>query len=388
MPPLGAILSGSPDRPTVSAFIWNASAYIVNCHTIFADGTKRSRVKWKFAIANNRIPTIDDVARLAGVSTATVSRCLNMPELVRGETRARVEEAVAKLGYTPHFGGRALAANRTNTMGVVIPTMTSAIFALGLQALQEELSTNNVNLLVATSHYDPELELEQIRSLLSRGVEGLALIGESRPEETYRLLRERRVPFVLLWSHRENSPHPCVGFDNRVAARRMAERVLELGHRRIAMVAGVTAWNDRAAGRVAGVREALLEYGSGLEPPYLVETRYTLDESAEAAMKLLALSPRPTAIICGNDAQAAGALRAARASGLRVPEDISIVGFDDIELASAVDPPLTTVRVPHRRMGHAAARNLLAMVRSGAPGERITFETTIVERGSLAPPLS
>lgn len=332
------------------------------------------------------MPTIDDVSRRAGVSTATVSRCLNTPEQVRPETRERVETAVAELGYTPHFGGRALAANRTNTVGVVIPTMASAIFALGLQSLQEELSANDVTLLVATSHYDPELELKQIRTLLGRGVDGLALIGEARPDDSYKLLQDRQVPFVLLWNHRDDCPHACVGFDNRAAARQMAEQVLKIGHRQIAMIAGVTAWNDRATDRVAGVRDALSAKELSLQPLYLVEAPYTVDGSAEAARQLFALSPRPTAIICGNDAQAAGALRAARAAGLTVPDDVSIVGFDDIELASAMNPPLTTVHVPHRRMGRAAAQRLLAMMSSSDPGESIVFETTIVERCSLAMP--
>ena len=342
--------------------------------------------EWSVVIGVNRLPTIDDVSRRAGVSTATVSRCLNAPDQVRPETRARVEAAITELGYTPHFGGRALAANRTNTIGVVIPTMGSAMFALGLQALQEELSANDVTLLVATSQYDPELELKQIRTLLGRGVDGMALIGEARPDDAYKLLQDRRIAYVLLWSHREGSPHSTVGFDNRAAARQMARRVLELGHRRVAMVAGVTASNDRAAGRIDGVREALTSAGLSLEPPRLIEVAYTIDASAEAARRLLGLSPRPTVLICGNDVQAAGALSAAREAGLKVPGDISIVGFDDIELAKALDPPLTTVHVPHHRMGHAAARRLLAMINGDDPAESIIFETSIIERASLAAP--
>ena len=337
-------------------------------------------------IGLNRRPTIDDVSRRAGVSTATVSRCLNAPEQVRIETRGRVEAAVAELGYTPHFGGRALAGNRTNTIGVVIPTMASAMFALGLQSLQEELSANDVTLLVATSDYDPALELKQIRTLLGRGIDGLALIGQARLDDTYQLLEERQIPFILLWSHPEGSAHSSIGFDNQAAARAMTEHVLERGHRRIGMVAGVTAWNDRAASRIDGVREALSARGLSLKAPLLIEAHYTVEASIRAARKLLALSPRPTALICGNDVQAAGALVAARALGLLVPDDLSIVGFDDSELATAVDPPLTTVHVPHHRMGHAAAKSLLAMINAGEPGETILFETSIVERGSLAAP--
>lgn len=333
-----------------------------------------------------KLPTLDDVARRAQVSTATVSRCLNSPQRVNPETRARILTIVDELGYTPHFGAKALASNRTNTIGVVIPTMESAIFALGLQALQDELSSSGVTLLVATSHYDPTREAEQIRALLGRGVDGLALIGEARPEATYRLLEERRVPFVLLWTHQPGCPHHCIGFDNRTAARHMAELVLGTGHRKIAMIAGVTASNDRAAQRIAGVRDALLAAGIALEVPYLVETRYTVDESADAAKELLALSSPPTAIICGNDVQAAGTLRAARELRISVPGRLSVVGFDDIELAIAVTPPLTTVRVPHRRMGQAAAQLLLQLVRTGSAGESRCFETAIIQRSSLAPP--
>lgn len=334
----------------------------------------------------NGLPTLDDVARRAGVSTATVSRCLNLPDRVREETRARVEAAVAELGYTPHFGGRALASNRTYTVGAVIPTMENAIFALGLQALEDELSTAGVTLLVATSHYDIERETKQIRALLGRGVDGLVLIGEAHPQETYDLLQERGIPFVLVWSHRSDCPYPCVGFDNRAAARGMAGHVLDLGHRRIAMIAGMTEWNDRASERVEGVREALCGRGLTLLPSHLIETEYALDESAVAAEHLMALSPRPTAIICGNDVQAAGAILGIRKAGMAVPDDVSVVGFDDIDLALVIEPAITTVRVPHRRMGRAAAELLLRMISSVGLNDSVEFDTEIVVRSSLAPP--
>jgi LacI family transcriptional regulator len=334
----------------------------------------------------NSLPTLNDVARRAGVSTATVSRCLNAPDRVRPETRGRVEAAVAELGYTPHFGGRMLASNRTDTIGAVIPTMENAIFALGIQALQDELAMRGVTLLVATSHYDMQRETEQMRVLLGRGVDGLILIGEDRPQESYEFLRKRGTPFVLVWSHRSGCPYPCVGFDNHAAARRMAERVLSFGHRRIAMIAGLTAHNDRARERVHGVREALSAHGLTLEAPYYVETGYSLEASSEAARQLMGLYPPPTAIICGNDVQAVGAILGVRKDGCAVPHDVSVVGFDDIELAIVVDPALTTVHVPHRRMGRAAAENLLRMINSSDAGSSIEFTTEIVERESLAEP--
>ena len=330
-------------------------------------------------------PTLEDVAGMAGVSTATVSRVLNEPDRVSAETRSRVEAAVAHFDYTPHFGGRALASNRTNTVGAVIPTMENAIFARGLQALQEALAETGVTLVVATSNYDPEREAQQIRALLGRGVDGLVLIGEARDPALYQMLERRSVPFVLVWSWRPDCPWPCVGFDNRAAARAMAQRVLDLGHRRVAMIAGVTRGNDRAAARVEGVREALAARGQRLDESNLIETPYQLEAGANAVRQLMSATPRPTAIVCGNDVLAAGALTAIRALGLNTPADVSVTGFDDIDLAYVLDPPLTTVHVPHRRMGDAAARLLLRLRAQEDDPTSVVFETALVERGSLAP---
>ena len=332
-------------------------------------------------------PTLHDVARLAKVSTATVSRCFNTPDLVSAPTREVVMRAVDELGYTPHFGGRALASNRSNTMGAVIPTMENAIFARGLQAFQETLGEAGVTLLAASSGYDPEREFEQIRALVGRGADGLLLIGVARPETTYAFLEQRRIPYVLAWSYRPDETRCFVGFDNRQAASEMTRRVIALGHRRIAMIAGITHNNDRASDRVAGVRDALNEADLAGRDLRIVEARYSLNAGRRACAELLEQRPRPSAIICGNDVLAVGAITHARELGLRVPGALSVTGFDDIELARAVDPTLTTIHVPHRRMGKAAARALLA-IRDGVtdcPGSLL--ETQLVMRGSLAPPM-
>jgi len=332
------------------------------------------------------LPTLEDVARLAQVSTATVSRVLNTPDRVRPETRARVAAAVAQLGYTPHFGARALASNRTHTVGAVIPTMENAIFARGLQAMQEAFADAGVTLLVATSNYDAAREAAQISALIGRGVDGLILIGEARDRTVYALLERRGTPFVLVWSWRADMPWPAVGFDNCAAAREIAERVLDFGHRQVAMIAGIRDHNDRARARVEGVRDALAARGLALAPEALIEAEYSLDAGAEAARVLLARDPGPTALICGNDVLAAGAMLGIRAAGLTVPRDISVTGFDDIELARLLDPPLTTVHVPHRRMGQAAARLLLDLVTGAGQVESVIIRTDLVMRGSLAAP--
>lgn len=350
---------------------------------------QRSRAQLKVTTVETTMPklkpTIDDVARLAGVSTATVSRTLNAPDRVRAPTVETVRNAVDTLGYTPHFGGRALASNKTNTIGAVIPTMENAIFARGLQAMQERLAEAGVTLLVATSDYDPEKELEQIRALISRGIDGLMLIGFARPKKTYALLASQNVSFVTAWNYNQESQFRCVGFDNRAAINAPAEHLISGGHKRIAMISGVMQGNDRATERVEGVRDALARHNLDLPSHYLVEVPYELEAAKLATEKIMANSPRPTAIVCGNDVIAAGALIYARNVGIRVPEDVSVTGFDDLDLAVVVDPPLATVHVPHREMGRTVAEMLLK-TRDGEDGPvRLELDTQFVVRESVGP---
>lgn len=331
-------------------------------------------------------PSINDVARLAGVSTATVSRSLNEPGKVSRATLESVRSAVDRLGYTPHFGGRALASNKSNTVGALIPTMDNAIFARGLQALQETLAEASITLLIATTGYDPFREYQQIQSLLSRGVDGLMLIGTARPERTYALLAQQDVPVVLAWTFDPDSQYPCVGFDNQSAAVDLANLVLDHRHREIAMIAGISRGNDRAAERIKGVRSAMAARRLELRTDHLIEAPYNLDSAAEAMATLLALPTPPTAIICGNDVLAVGAMLHAKKAGLSVPADLSIVGFDNIDLASVTDPGLTTVHVPHRRMGQAAAELLLALNNGAEEVDGLEFQPELVVRESLAAP--
>lgn len=331
-------------------------------------------------------PTLHDVARAAGVSTATVSRALNAPNLLTVATRDLVLRIVEELGYTPHFGGRALVSNRTHTVGAVIPTMENAIFARGLQAFQETLANAGTTLLVASSGYDPQREFEQIRSLVGRGVDGLMLIGADRSPAAYDFLARRETPFVLSWNYRASGAHCFVGFDNRQAAFAMASKVIACGHRRIGVIAGITAGNDRARDRVDGIRAALQEAGIAHDDVLVLEAVYTLDAGRRACMQLLQQTPRPTAIVCGNDVLAVGAIAQAKALGLHVPRDLSVTGFDDLELAAVVTPTLTTVQVPHRAMGEASAVALLALGDGASAVTSVELETTLVMRESLVPP--
>lgn len=335
---------------------------------------------------NRSAPTLDDVARAAGVSTATVSRCLNAPERVVEATRTKVMSAVDALGYTPNFGARVMAAKRTYTIGAIIPTMDNAIFARGIQAFQEALHARGYTLLVASSSYDPAVEADQVRALVGRGADGMFLIGYERDPALYGYLEQQSVPVLSSWAFDAQSDVPTVGFDNRKGMRLMADKVLSLGHRDVAVISGMLKGNDRTTQRIEGIRDAFRAHGIDPDSVPVIETPYEIENGAAAFASLMQASPRPTAIICGNDVLAVGALRAARDMGLDVPGDVSITGFDDIELARIVTPQLTTIHVPHREMGRKAAEALIDMVEKRSTSALIELPISLEMRGSLAPP--
>ncbi|MGB2133977.1 MAG: LacI family DNA-binding transcriptional regulator [Pseudomonadales bacterium] len=328
-------------------------------------------------------PKVDDVARLAGVSTATVSRFLNTPERVSEKTRKKVGAAVEELGYTPNFGGRYLASQTSRTMGAIIPTMENAIFAKGIQAFQEVLADAGITLLISTSSYDHEQEFENIRTLIGQGAEGLLLIGTARPQSTYDFLARRNIPYVIAWNHRWDGKHLYVGFDNHAAMRELTQTVLEMGHKDIAMIAGPTQFNDRIEDRIAGAKAAIEEVEGAQLILKSCSSNYSPSLAGQAFAELMQLNHKPSVILCSNDVLAVGAIMQARKMNISVPEDISITGFDDIDIAEIVTPTLATVHVPHGRMGQAAAGLLLKMRAGDTNNKSIKLSTNTVLRESL-----
>ncbi|WP_227271339.1 LacI family DNA-binding transcriptional regulator [Roseobacter weihaiensis] len=331
-------------------------------------------------------PTLEDVARLAGVSTASISRALNEPGKVAKGTRQRIEDAIETLGYTPHFGGRVLASKRTNTVGAIIPSMANAMFANGLQAFQEELAQEGVTLLVATTGFDPDQEFQQIKSLVGQGADGLLLIGNARPEATWSFIDKRDVPHVVSWCSTTRPGQLHVGFDNAKAAGDAARQALALGHRRVAMISGITEGNDRAQARRDGVIAAVAAYGQGARLTHVVQAPYLLDDGAAALGEIMAQAEKPTVVLCANDALAAGAMLKARELGLSLPEDLSFVGFDDVGLARVVTPQLATVSVPQIEIGRRAAQLLLGRLKGQDDLVSTTLETEFIHRASLCAP--
>lgn len=328
-------------------------------------------------------PTAQDVARLADVSTATVSRFFSNPGRIRKETAERIAEAIESLGYVPDLNARALASRRADVIGAIVPTLENAIFAEGIEAMQAWLNKRNITLLVASSNYDPDQEYQQVQRLIAHGVAGLLLIGTERHDKTRQLIEARKVPYCLSWCFRHDHNEPQIGFDNYAAGAAMAEEIVKRGHRKIGVLSGIRRWNDRATDRVQGALDYFAAQGLNMATDQLIEVPFNHVLAADAFKQLLENRPEITCVFCANDVLAAGALRQAHSLGISVPSQLSITGFDDIALAQVVTPSLSTVRLRHKHMGELAGERLLAAVESGTPVlcENIPF--SIVLRESL-----
>lgn len=335
---------------------------------------------------NRKAARLADVARMAKVSTATVSRALTLPHKVKARTLQRVQQAARTLGYVAHGAARALASRRTYTIGAVVPTLDNAIFANTIHALQRTLDAAGYVLLLASHEFDADIEARVTRTLIERGVDGLVLLGTTHHPDIYRMIEANAVPYVLTWAFDESGDHPCVGFDNRAAAMRITNYLLDLGHRRFAMVSGITANNERAQERLAGVRAALAARGIELPPGRVVEKPYTHGGGREGLCEVMTGTERPTAVICGNDILAIGAIAECHLQGLGVPGDISVTGFDDMEIAALMTPALTTVRFPTADLGAYAANHLLMRLDGKTVDMRCKLPTELIVRESAATP--
>jgi LacI family transcriptional regulator len=330
---------------------------------------------------------LSDVAKLADVSISTVSRTLNAPEKVRPALAQRVRRAIEELHYVPDAAGRALASRRSRTIGAIIPTLSNPIFAAGIQAMECRLNECGYALIIGSSEYAAARQHRQVMTLIERGVDGLVLHGLSGSEQSLGLIEERGLPFVNIWSYKEDAAHPCIGFDNLEIAKRLAGYLLDLGHRHFAVIAGITHENDRATDRVEGVRAALLERGVNLEESRVVEKPYGIGEGRDGFRAVFrGPGPPPTAIIAGNDLLALGAIIEAHSSGMSVPGDLSVAGIDDVELAGHLEPGLTTMRVPSDKLGRLAADHIIDRLEGRPVEEKYRVEVELIVRGSTAPP--
>ncbi|KAF0123570.1 MAG: Uncharacterized protein FD152_3284 [Xanthobacteraceae bacterium] len=303
---------------------------------------------------------IVDVARDAGVSAATVSRALSQPQLLTADTLARVRQSALRLGYRPDAAARALASGRSMTIGAVVPTLDNAIFSRALQSMQATLAGRGYQLLVSSHDYNAAAEAEAVKMLVARGVDGLMLVGAERAPETEALLADTGVPVVLTW--RGVAGRAAVVVDNERAGELAARHLVELGHRRIGIITGSHAFNDRQRAREEGARAYLASVGLPVPDWLAIQVPTTLAGGRSGCASLLGLGEPPTAVIGGIDLIAIGCMIEAQARGLAVPDDLSVVGIDDLDMSAHLSPPLSTVHIPTGRIGARCAGMLCDLI--------------------------
>jgi LacI family transcriptional regulator len=335
----------------------------------------------------SRQPTrLRDVALRAGVSTASVSRVLNQPERVRPELRSRIEAAMAEMAYIPNGAARALASQRSRTIGAIVPTLDTAIFATGTEALQNRLHELGYTLLLASAQYDVANEYECARVLVERNVDGLVLVGHAHDPALLELLQAKAIPVVVTYVCSCQGRFSSVGIDNAAATRRVVQHLVDLGHRSFAILTSPLSRNDRIQARLDGMFQCLRERGLDITPDRVIEVPYSVRDGARGFQQLRSRFTDVTAVPCTTDVLAIGAVLEAERIGLRIPSDISITGFDDLELAGELNPGLTTIRVPAREIGRQAADRLIAALAGKEIAHRLELPAELILRGSSAPP--
>ncbi|HEY2941518.1 MAG TPA: LacI family DNA-binding transcriptional regulator, partial [Vicinamibacteria bacterium] len=326
--------------------------------------------------------TIKEVARRAGVSTATVSRVLNEKGPIRDETRQRVRRAVDRLRYVPHGAARSLITRRTSTVGVILPDIYGEFFSEVIRGIDLAARKSGYHILVTGSHSDRRESEAVLRALRGR-VDGMIIMSPDIDAEALEANLPETLPVVLLNTAVRNGAWAALGIDNRGAAASVIRHLAGLGHRRIAIVTGP--WrNHDARERLEGARRAIRELSLDDSPELEIEGDFSQESGYRAGRRILELSPRPTAIFAANDSMAIGCLSALRGAGVQVPRDIALVGFDDIPTARFLTPPLTTVRVAIAPLGERAMLKLLGALssRPGRRPRRETLPTTLMVRGS------
>jgi LacI family transcriptional regulator len=335
----------------------------------------------------NSKATIRDIAELAGVSIATVSRVLNGRPDVSSETREAVLEVVRKHGFAMNRSARALSGGRTGLVGVALPIVHSEYFAHILSGAAEALYEQDMRIVLCPTQHVHAREVSLLEHLMHGTTDAAILLLPTESSDELKALQTRGFPFVVIDPrHPLDEGIPSVSAAHSFGAIAATQHLLSLGHRRIGVITGPRRWTANEE-RLNGYHAALASVGMGPDPTLVRETNFEIESGFVAARELLDLAEPPSAIFAFNDNVAVGALRAARERGLRVPENLSVVGFDDSEQAAIVTPPLTTVRQPLAEMGRMAV-SLLSRLLDNQRVEalRVELATKLVVRESTAPP--
>ncbi|MCL4251661.1 MAG: LacI family transcriptional regulator [Anaerolineae bacterium] len=334
---------------------------------------------------SNHPITIYDVAKAAGVSYSTVSRVLNGFEFVKDSTRNRVMDAAERLGYVANLQARGLAGGRSNIIGLLVPVLDNSYVSEVMKGIDEALARAGFNLMLFTTHRHEGKE-QQYASTIASMTDGLILLVPLESPIYLDAIRERNYPHVLVDQTDESGASASVSATNWQGAYEVTQHLIMLGHRRIGVITGLLELSS-ARERLNGYRAALQDHDIPVDDSLIIQGDYLQARGYAAAQALLRLERRPTAIFASNDLSALGAMDAIREAGLSIPDDISLVGFDDIPQAAITHPKLTTVRQPLVQMGRTAVQLLLERLEHpDSPPGHITLTTELVIRASSKPP--
>ena len=329
--------------------------------------------------------SIKDIAQEAGVSPSTVSRALHNHPQISTETGERVQRLAQEMGYTPSLLARSLVTQDTATIGLVITYTADPFLSRLVQGVEETARNSGYSVFLSSSYRDYERELEVVRSFHERRASGIIITGSQIDTEYLDL--EDRFPLPIVLINCRTYPY-SVSADKISGAKQAVEHLVQLGHRRIAFVSNAKLSTDRD--RQTSYQQVLGKHDIPIDDTLIVEGDGMLESGVRAGQKLLSLPQRPTAIFCFNDITAMGVLTALREADLQVPRDCSVVGFDDLEISAYLSPPLTTVRQPCYRMGQAAIRMLLQLIRGESDMQADVLPTELIVRQTtgLAPEAS
>jgi DNA-binding LacI/PurR family transcriptional regulator len=328
---------------------------------------------------------IGKIAKRAKVSTATVSRTINGSDKVTPETAERVWRVVRSLGYQPNSYARALVSGRSRMLGLIISDIVNPFFPELVRSFEEIALQNGYEVIVANTGYDPDRMARSVSRMLERQVEGVAVITSEMGADFVAQMSERRMPIVFLDTARVAPRISKIKVDYSQGISEAVEHIVRLGHKRVAFISGPTELRSAETRRSAFLK-CLRQDGVLPDENYIQSGNHRIDGGETAMERLLALPHRPTAVLTSNDLTAMGVLRAIYKAKLRVPEDISVVGFDDIELSQFTHPALTTVRLSRKEVGEKAFSALASLILGKSErGRQYDIETHLVVRDSTGP---
>lgn len=335
--------------------------------------------------------TIKDVAKQAGVSHSTVSRALHGSSLISDETVERIRQIASEMGYFPSAAARSLKTNRSRALGVIVSNIDDPFFSEILQGIEEGAQERSYSLLMAASQRDPEREQAIVRDMRERQVDGLIICSASFSAVQQRKLLEFGIPIVVVNNHAAEEYRYSIYHDDMDGSRQVTRHLIELGHKKIAYL-GNSLSGRVTLDRLTGFRQELETAGLDIPDEYIYEVPGGNPEDGLAALShFMELPERPTALFCFNDMLAIGVLKGLQAAGIHVPEDFSVVGFDNIVFSAYTNPPLTTLDQPKRYIGMEAARLILGLL-DPVDGEKVPeqeiqkLKGKLLVRQSTAPP--